>query len=1340
MTPLQKKFVYNGIIGGVLASYLFFKVATVDATTFYINSCQTLNGADGDVYVIEESFTGTDNCLVVQANNITIIGTTTTPTISGSGTFISVATDPLTGNTYGTTTIQNLNVTGFSIFINANGQADPGTGYGGNGGNISLIDVNTSGYIRASGGYSPSGTGGAGGTVTLSGTSASGYIRAFGGDSFSGTGGAGGTVTLSGTSASGYIRASGGSSSSGTGNGGAGGTVTLSGTSASGYIRAFGGSSYSGTGGAGGTVTLSEASSASGSISAYGGSSSSSGTGGAGGIVTLSGTSVSGYIRAFGGYSYSGTGNGGAGGTVTLSGTSASGYIRAFGGFSYSGTGGAGGTVTLSEASSASGNISAYGGFSSSGTGGAGGAGGAGGTVTLSEASSASGSISAYGGSSSSSGTGGAGGDIDISGTDITMFASNPTFNVVGGSGTPAGADGSITVNGSILFGSNQDEVWTGYSSSWLGTSTWSFLSNSENQGVVKGNAEFRDTAINQSGATVTGSCDIFDDSQNLGSCNPPIYHQGYFFKPGVTDDWNDPDNWFTDPDATLSLGFAPTSTNETIWLAGTTTGPTSSTTVGTIKVASSKTSGGTFGINISNVFGINPSAFSVSFFDGGFTTGIINGTAKFFSSLLGGISNIITGGGKVEGDVEFYNDTYNDIDNSGNSFWTGDATFYNGSHNDGTINTGTFNATSTNNGTTTTGIFNATSTNEGFVTTATFNDNSINLGDITDATFNDSSYNNGTTNGDATFYSGTHNEGTNTGDLRFEGDSYNTGTTTNATFVGDESENLGFVTSIKTRLYTLASAQTNLFRNFTDSAWTIIADNTFVKLLYRNLIDIFGRDENTTTTLVEQNTGFILHPALTTNITKCGVLDTASTTYILQNNITNFKYDSCFIITADNVTLDGNNKILDGLSTSTALYAIITASTTATTTGASAYQNLTVKNLTVTQFGTAIDARGRNNASGNGGNAGTVSLDDVVLNADVLADGGNGTANGGNAGDVNLLNSNLVGEQASTTISMNGGNSTSCGNGGNAGFIDSVDSDFDLLSQTAGTAEDSGCAPEAPAPTSGTTGGTRRNTGTYTTYEQRHPAPSTPSTPASTPANSGSRTPTFTPNTINQVALPVQQLKPITFTKLPTFGEDKKGSFSFLTPISNFLFAPLPKIFTDSIPPKLLAFLKTIGITKEQDLINLQKKEITLDEKSKDIPGIWSAYTKGIPTRDSKGNFTSNTNLNITSKLSGTKKDIIFQTLRVPPNTTFTLSLNSVDKRVSKGMFLNKEVTFTKTNDKLTLNLTAPKKPGTYTLTTKASPLPLIIEVTGTTNSSPNITSESKPSLWSKIKGWFGR
>ena len=73
--------------------------------------------------------------------------------------------------------------------------------------------------------------------------------------------------------------------------------------------------------------------------------------------------------------------------------------------------------------------------------------------------------------------------------------------------------------------------------------------------------------------------------------------------------------------------------------------------------------------IDISKVIGFNPSLFNVSFYAKTFTTGIINGTARFFSSLLGGISNIITGGGQVKGDVEFYNDTYNDADNSGNSF-----------------------------------------------------------------------------------------------------------------------------------------------------------------------------------------------------------------------------------------------------------------------------------------------------------------------------------------------------------------------------------------------------------------------------------------------------------------------------------------------------------------------------------------------------------------------------------------------------------------------------------------------------------------------------------------------
>jgi hypothetical protein len=397
-------------------------------------------------------------------------------------------------------------------------------------------------------------------------------------------------------------------------------------------------------------------------------------------------------------------------------------------------------------------------------------------------------------------------------------------------------------------------------------------------------------------------------------------------------------------------------------------------------------------------------------------------------------------------------------------------------------------------------------------------------------------------------------------------------------------------------------------------------------------------------------------------------------------------------------------------------------ATSTATTTGYSITGGLIARGLDVSLKLIRITEAVNTSGSSSGQSAGDVTIATSTTGA-IYANGSNGTTSGGNGGTIIITNSD--GSVASTTVESNGGNASgNCGAVGQGGNITITNSDNYVAESIDGTAV---C-------NSAQTGGTRRNP--VVTYRPITQSTQSNNSSAS-PTNSGSRTPTFTPNTINQITLPIQNIKPITFTKLPTFGDDKKGSFSFLTAINSFLFSPLPNYISSNT--KLTEYLKTLGISSAQTLLNLQRKSIAIPNITNNVPGIWSAYTKGLPTRNTKGEFKTDTTLPITTLLSGNKTNPIIQKLKVPANTKFTISLTPTTNTEAKGSFLNKEVTFTKTEDKLTLNLTAPKKPGTYTLTTKASPLPLIIEVTGTTNSSPNITSESKPSLWSRVKGFFG-
>lgn len=78
-------------------------------------------------------------------------------------------------------------------------------------------------------------------------------------------------------------------------------------------------------------------------------------------------------------------------------------------------------------------------------------------------------------------------------------------------------------------------------------------------------------------------------------------------------------------------------------------------------------------------------------------------------------------------------------------------------------------------------------------------------------------------------------------------------------------------------------------------------------------------------------------------DITACGTLNQANTVYRLMNGINNYA-GTCFTIAADNVTLDGNGKVIDG-DGSGADYGV----------NVNGYNRAVIKNLTITQFGVGI-------------------------------------------------------------------------------------------------------------------------------------------------------------------------------------------------------------------------------------------------------------------------------------------------------------------------------------------------------------------------------------------------
>jgi hypothetical protein len=745
----------------------------------------------------------------------------------------------------------------------------------------------------------------------------------------------------------------------------------------------------------------------------------------------------------------------------------------------------------------------------------------------------------------------------------------------------------------------------------------------------------------------------------------------------------------------------------------------------------------------------------------------------KVFSSLLGGFSNINQG--TVTNGVEFYGNTFNNTNNVASPTFTGTAKFFNGSYNNpsgvlgtaifnatstnqGAVTTGTFNNSSSNQGTVTTGTFNASSTNAvgGTVTNATFNNSSVNLGTLVNAIFNGTSYNNATTTGNATFAAGTRNSGTVGGNATFatstrnegivlgtatfSGNSYNVGTTTNATFVGDLAENFfssvnGVISSVATRMYTSVAPQINQLRSFIDRAWSVVADNTLVKLLFRDRLGIVGLNSNPVTTFVEQNDGAILRPLVPGIITSCGVLDTENGTYIIatSTDITNWKYDTCFIVRANGVTLDGNNKTISGLNTSSAVYAILATSTPSVDGTSNAFTNLTVKNIRFQKFAYALNISGTASTTGSGGNAGTVSFATSTLGAGILSNGANGLANGGNGGLVNFTNTSAIGTTASTTISANGGNSTSCGNGGGAGTVNTIDSGYDNVSITAGTGSTAGCPGNPNAGSSGSSGQQTGGASTGATdpvqssinnAASQAAAAAAAAAAASASTNNGgagslngifnpnlnplefSPTQTFTPFGTSFAENFVPQNTGVTVIPYPFQGFAVQSPLQFIPApnlnlnISAFLFAPLPQTISDALSriPQIANALSSAGINTEQSLASLATKPVELSNT--DIDSGQFIIKSGETILTTYATYDSNTGLS--------------QLVKVSPNQSLNISLIPLSTGEVTATYLDQTLTFNTSDEFASTNITTPQNGGRYILRTSSSPIPLLIEVVG--------------------------
>ena len=913
-------------------------------------------------------------------------------------------------------------------------------------------------------------------------------------------------------------------------------------------------------------------------------------------------------------------------------------------------------------------------------------------------------------------------------GASWTFNGSRNTGNIAGIAVFNTVSQNSGTVTGSSTFNSGSYNSGT--------TADANFYSNSYNIGNVT-IANFYDNSKNSnspSAGNVSIQCNFYDSSlPGIGNC--PIggiaFHIPFYFKNIVSNNYDDLANWFFDATSTQPAVFLPIN-GDTIHIGSQLdSGPSTPVSLGKVLVASSTTGGGSFTVNLNNISG------PVYLFDHAVNAGNIIGTLHVYGSRALSSAN----SGSLLGDVVLHDASWNDTDfahnmtfadtsyNSSTGTVEGSAEFSGSNRNDGNLagvsvvdlgaslsGTGTSTGNVTNSGIISAGVFNAILTN---LASSTVNGSITNVNPVI---FNSDSYitGSGQVSGDAVFNNSSNNRGVVSGLATFSDTAYNIGLVYNAKFIGENSENShsstnGIVSGTKQRIYNQNYPQTDILRNFIDSAWTVTADGTLVKLVYNSLIDIIGRNPNTTTTLNEKNGGIILRSlSTTTPISTCGVLDSASSTYTLSSNISGYNYQTCFIVRANNVTLDGAGHTVTAFSSSTSIHAIMATSSLIMDATSTAFTNLVIKNISFNNFAHGLYGRGTDVVNGIGGNGASTTLDHVVI-PDIDVTGGDPIDQAGNGGNVYL-------ETSSTTlIKADGGDSTACGIGGDGGNI-FVTTDSYVGSYSNDGGRVLGCSQQD----TGSQGHSGSTILSLTSASTRNAAAAANAPRADQSSKGGS----FSPFGMSSKLLPVAFVGPLNLIKLPIFGDDlnnKNGTFSFATIINNFLFSELSNVFGKQYTPPLIHLFENFGLKTTQDLYKVTKNPLKANDRDS-TPGYFSVY-------DSK-------KVKIQSYIAYDGNNSVTELIKVPQKAILDVYLVPTKTGSMKSSFNGSQIVFFNNH----ATIITPQAPGKYKLISSSTPLTLTVQVIeATTNTSPaNTVQQSKmnpataPSFISKIVNWF--
>jgi hypothetical protein len=189
----------------------------------------------------------------------------------------------------------------------------------------------------------------------------------------------------------------------------------------------------------------------------------------------------------------------------------------------------------------------------------------------------------------------------------------------------------------------------------------------------------------------------------------------------------------------------------------------------------------------------------------------------------------------------------------------------------------------------------------------------------------------------------------------------------------------------------------------------------------------------------------------------------------------------------------------------------------------------------------------------------------------------------------------------------------------------------------------------------------------------------------------------------------------------------DLKGiNFSFTLPISSFLFAPLPQSIVTALSkaPKLSETLASVGISRAQDLVKLNREPIKLPVSLGGLtPGLFTVVD-GTTTLDT---FIAN----------DPRHDIV-EMVGVHPGDVLKISLVPLIKGNVLATFDDKIIQFASSGSQVVATLVVPEDPGRYILATDAAPLALAVDVSVPVQ---QVQQSSKSlSWWQKILSWFGK